>query len=192
MAESTKSHLQKKCGYCEKPLSDIEIDTNKTKKMYCDKICMGKAQTKKATMTLTCSYCKNEYETLKGRFNDRHQFCSQSCSLKVRMDRYFWSICNALAEIDDWASADMIRMRLKDHRVDLTSMRIATRISHNKLIEVMEDSEPYQYRLKEMFKEKPWTWHTSKFFRKVSMERHDYVVMFETENGDDVSATNSD
>ena len=59
-----------------------------------------------------------------------------SCSLKVRMDRYFWSICNALAEIDDWASADMIRMKLKDHRVDLTSMRIATRISHNKLIEL--------------------------------------------------------
>ena len=72
------------------------------------------------------------------------------------MDRYFWSICNALAEIDDWASADMIRMKLKDHRVDLTSMRIATRISHNKLIEVMEDSEPYLYRLKEMFKDKPF------------------------------------
>ena len=56
----------------------------------------------------------------------------------------------------------------------------------------MEDSEPYLYRLKEMFKDKPWTWHTSKLFRKLSMERHDYVVMFEAENEDEESATNSD
>ena len=191
MAESIKVEETACCGFCMNPLTESASINNITKKMYCDKNCMGKAQTKRATITLTCSYCSKEYETLKGRYNERHQFCSQNCSLNVRMDRYFWSICNALSGCDDWMSADMLRMKLKHQKVDLTSMRIATRISHNKLVEVMEDSEPYLYKLKDKYRDKPWTWHTSKFFRKVSIERHDYVLMYEAEHGDDVDATNS-
>lgn len=86
----------------------------------------------------------------------------------------------------------MLRMKLKHQKVDLTSMRIATRISHNKLVEVMEDSEPYLYKLKDRYRDKPWTWHTPKFFRKVSVERHDYVLMYQAESGEGANATNSD
>ncbi len=184
MAQPVRSSESKVCcSHCGAELprkrraSDRSGENN-----YCNKTCMGLAQTKRAKITLQCSYCMKEYETFKGKMNARHQFCSQECSLRVRMDRYFWSICNVLAQNGGWLSADMIRMKLKEHKVDLTSMRIATRIAHNKLIEVKEDSEPYEYRLSADYINKPWTWHTSKFFRKMAMERHDYVLMFEGDN----------
>ena len=178
------------CGNTFPPNRRIVKDSSKNQ--YCTKTCMGVAQTKRATITLNCSYCTKDYETLKGRNNKRHQFCSQKCSLNVRMDRYFWSICNVLSQNTGWLSADMIRMKLREHKVDLTSMRIATRIAHNKLIEVQEESEPYMYRLVKQCENKPWCWHTSKFFRKLSVERHDYVLMFEGDVVRGQDASNSD
>ena len=177
------------CSFCGTLLEGKKRQEGKTKNVYCNKTCMGKDQTERATITLECSYCKSKYQTLKGRHNERHQFCSQECSLKVRMDRYYWSICKVLAENDMWLSADMIRTKLREHKVDLTSMRIATRIARNKMIEVKEDSEPYVYRMNPDYINKPWTWHSPKFFRKLEMQRNEYVLMYEKGEKD---ATNSD
>ena len=194
MVNTSAAHpTQIECSHCQTDLTQQRRSVEATtRNAYCNKTCMGKAQTKRATINLVCSYCKNSYETLKGRYNKRHQFCSQPCSLKVRMDRYFWSICNVLAKDAGWLSADMIRMKLRGQKVDLTSMRIATRIAHNKLIEVQEESEPYLYKLSSEYRTKPWTWHTTKFFRKVEMERHDYVLMFERQNEVEENAVRSD
>jgi len=182
MAESTNVVKAKlTCSFCGESLDDKKRQEGKSKNNYCNKLCMGKAQTQRATIVLNCSYCKNDYETLKGRHNERHQFCSQDCSLKVRMDRYYWSICKVLADSETWLSADMIRTKLQEQKVDLTSMRIATRIARNKMVEIKEDSEPYLYRMVSEYKEKPWNWHTPKFFRKMELERQEYVLMFEKE-----------
>ena len=170
------------CSYCKndvdlkkRGLRTIPTDRN----IYCDKTCMGKAQTERATIHCECSYCNKSFKTLKGRHDETHQFCSQKCALNVRMDRYFWSICRELNHSQGWLSADMIRMKLKAKRVDLTAMRIATRITNNALIEVDSESEPFIYKMKEEYRGKPYTWHSNKFFRKISRKRTEYVAMCE-------------
>tara|TARA_B100001778_G_scaffold334927_1_gene349159 strand:- start:4186 stop:4794 length:609 start_codon:yes stop_codon:yes gene_type:complete len=186
MAKPSLSHgdLSVPCSYCGKDV-DLKkrglrkIPTNRN--IYCNKVCMGKAQTERATITVECAYCKKSFQTLKGRHDETHQFCSQKCALNVRMDRYFWSICRELDLNDQWLSADMIRMKLKAKKVDLTAMRIATRITNNALVDVNTESEPYLYKLKEEYRGKPYTWHSNKFFRKISRKRSEYVAMCEKE-----------
>ena len=170
------------CSFCSK---EVDLKTRgittlpENRNIYCNKICMGKAQTKRATITCECSYCNKSFTTLRGRHDETHQFCSQKCALNVRMDRYFWTICRELNLNDTWMSADMIRMKLKDKRVDLTAMRIATRITNNKLVIVDSESEPFMYYMKNEYRDKPYTWHSNKFFRKISRTRSDYVAMCE-------------
>jgi hypothetical protein len=76
-------------------------------------------------------------------------------------------------------SADQIREALKGRKVDLTAMRIATRIASSPFIEVNKESEPFTYQLKEEYKEKPYVWHTRKYYRKIGMNKKDYANQFE-------------
>ena len=108
----------------------------KQKNIYCNKSCMGKAQTLRATLEIECAYCCNNFQTLKGRHSENNIFCNQSCAFAVRKDRYLWTIMHTLCKESEFLSADQIRERLKRRKVDLTPMRIATRISNNKMIEV--------------------------------------------------------
>ena len=50
-------------------------------------------------------------------------------------------------------SADQIREALKTRKVDLTAMRIATRIASSPFIEVNKESEPFTYKIKDEYKE---------------------------------------
>jgi len=73
-----------------------ELPENKN--IYCNKTCMGKAQTKRATLELDCAYCCNSFTTLKGRHSENNLFCNQTCAFAVRKDRYFWTILHILSK----------------------------------------------------------------------------------------------
>jgi len=57
-------------------------------------------------------------------------------------------------------------------------MRIATRISNNPMIDVNKESEPFTYSLKEKYRNTPWKWHTSKFYRKMGTTSSEYHKRF--------------
>ena len=170
------------CSHCSEPVNlrergvkEITVNQN----VYCDKKCMGKAQTQRATLHLKCSYCRKSFTTLKGRHNDSNLFCSQNCAFAVRKDRYFWTILSVLSEEQRYLSADQIKSRLKERKVDLTPMRIATRIANCNLVDSNRESEPFVYRIKDDFREQPWMWHTSKYYRKIGMGKKEYAAQFE-------------
>ena len=84
-----------------------------------------------------------------------------------------------LSKENRFLSADQIRESLKTRKVDLTAMRIATRIASSPFIEVNKESEPFTYQLKEEYKNKPYLWHTSKYYRKIGMGKKEYAAQFE-------------
>ena len=170
------------CSFCgksidlsERGLKEVAADQN----IYCNKKCMGATQTKRATITVRCAYCRNDFNTLRGRHSDSNIFCNKSCAFSVRKDRYFWTILYVLSNDRRFLSADQIRATLKTRKVDLTAMRIATRISSSPFVNVNRESEPFTYQLKDEYTEKPWLWHTSKYYRKIGMGRKDYAAQFE-------------
>ena len=170
------------CSFCDakidlsqRGLKEISADQN----IYCNKKCMGGAQTRRATITVECAYCKNNFNTLRGRYSETNLFCDKHCAFSVRKDRYFWTILYVLAKDKRFLSADQIRESLKNRKVDLTAMRIATRISNNPFIDVNKESEPFTYKLKEEFHEKPYLWHTSKYYRKIGQTKNEYTAKFD-------------
>lgn len=122
-----------------------------------------------------CEYCLSEFSVKNGISGAKMRFCSQDCARKVKSDRYMWNICSVLSGGESM-SAIRISELLSDRGIDLTSMRVATRIN-SKLIETIKDSEPYEYRLKDELVDTPWMWHSSKFFNKtdLSPEAHSFV-----------------
>jgi hypothetical protein len=174
--------LEVPCSFCEKPidLSKRGIkEVTENQNVYCNKKCMGGAQTRRATIMVDCAYCNQEFSTLKGRHSESNLFCGKTCAFSVRKDRYFWTILYVLSKRVGFLSADQIREALKGRKVDLTAMRIATRIASSPFIEVNKESEPFTYQLKEAYKEKPYVWHTSKYYRKIGMNKKDYANQFE-------------
>ena len=179
--KQTSNTMTAPCTHCGKGI-DLrargikELAPNKN--IYCNKGCMGKAQTKRATLELECAYCCNNFTTLKGRHSENNLFCNQTCAFAVRKDRYFWTILHILSNQTEYLSADQIRSKLKTRKVDLTPMRIATRISNNPMIDVNKESEPFTYSLKEQYRKTPWRWHTSKFYRKMGTTASEYHKRF--------------
>jgi hypothetical protein len=170
------------CSFCEEPidlsergLKEVAPDQN----IYCNKKCMGGAQTKRATITVRCAYCQEDFNTLRGRHSDSNIFCNKTCAFSVRKDRYFWTILSVLSNNKRFLSADEIRASLKTRKVDLTAMRIATRISSSPFVNVNRETEPFTYQLKAEYTETPWLWHTSKYYRKIGMTRKDYAAQFQ-------------
>ncbi len=170
------------CSFCEEKIDlsargvkEITEDQN----IYCNKKCMGGAQTRRATITVECAYCKKNFNTLRGRHSTTNLFCDKHCAFSVRKDRYFWTILYVLSKDRRFLSADQIREGLKNRKVDLTAMRIATRISNNPFIEVNKESEPFSYSLKEEYQDKPYLWHTSKYYRKIGQSKSEYTAKFE-------------
>ena len=173
--------IEAPCTFCDKPI-DLKSRGMKQvaseQNIYCNKTCMGKAQTKRATLNLQCAYCKDTFDTLKGRHSETNIFCNQKCAFAVRKDRYFWTTLYTLSSEMNFVSADQIRERLKSKKVDLTPMRIATRISSSPLIEVNKESDPFTYRMKDEHRNSPWKWHTSKYYRKLGLLAKDYHANF--------------
>lgn len=170
------------CSFCEEPidlsergLKEVAPDQN----IYCNKKCMGGAQTKRATITVRCAYCREDFDTLRGRHSESNIFCNKVCAFSVRKDRYFWTILYVLSNNRRFLSANEIRESLRKRKVDLTAMRIATRISSSPFVNVNRETEPFTYQLKEEYTEKPWLWHTSKYYRKIGLARKDYAAQFE-------------
>ena len=174
--------LEAPCSFCQKPIDLTkrgikEIGENQN--IYCNKKCMGGAQTQRATITVQCAYCNKDFNTLKGRHSESNLFCGKPCAFSVRKDLYFWTILYVLSKENRFLSADQIRESLKTRKVDLTAMRIATRIASSPFIEVNKESEPFTYQLKEEYKNKPYLWHTSKYYRKIGMGKKEYAAQFE-------------
>jgi len=174
--------LEAPCSFCQKPIDLTkrgikEIGENQN--IYCNKKCMGGAQTQRATITVQCAYCNKDFNTLKGRHSESNLFCGKTCAFSVRKDRYFWTILYVLSKENRFLSADQIRESLKMRKVDLTAMRIATRIASSPFIEVNKESEPFTYQLKEEYKNKPYLWHTSKYYRKIGVSKKEYAAQFE-------------
>jgi hypothetical protein len=174
--------LEAPCSFCEETINLSkrglkEIKDNQN--IYCNKKCMGGAQTQRATIRVDCAYCNKEFTTLKGRHSKSNLFCGKTCAFSVRKDRYFWTILYVLSKETRFLSADQIREHLKKRKVDLTAMRIATRIASSPFIDVNKESEPFIYQLKEEYTSKPYLWHTSKYYRKIGISKKDYTHQFE-------------
>ena len=173
--------MEAPCTFCGKSI-DLKKrglkEVTEGQNIYCNKSCMGKAQTQRATLKLQCAYCQKDFDTLKGRHSETNIFCNQQCAFAVRKDRYLWTTLYVLSSEMNFLSADQIRERLKSKKVDLTPMRIATRISSSPMVEVNKESEPFTYRMKDEYRKTPWKWHTSKYYRKLGVLAKDYHANF--------------
>ena len=99
--------------------------------------------------------------------------------LQLRLTDIREGVFDVLSKENRFLSADQIREALKTRKVDLTAMRIATRIASSPFIDVNKESEPFTYKLREEYKDKPYTWHTSKYYRKIGMSKKEYSAQFE-------------
>ena len=82
--------LEVPCSFCEKPINLSERgikEISENQNVYCDKKCMGGAQTRRATITVNCAYCNKEFSTLRGRHSESNLFCGKTCAFSVRKDR---------------------------------------------------------------------------------------------------------